>query len=49
MSTAIISSRHIMPNKGEYLADALAVLDSVVVRMQNHQSKKVSKFRALRR
>ncbi len=37
----------IMLNKGEYLVNALAVLDSVVVRMQNHQSKKVSKFRAL--
>ena len=37
----------IMLNKGEYLLNALAVLDSVVMRMQNHQSKKTSKFRAL--
>lgn len=37
----------IMLNKGEYLLNALSVLDSVVMRMQNHQSKKTSKFRAL--
>ncbi len=37
----------IMLNKGEYLLNALAVLDNVVTRMQNHQTKKTSKFRAL--
>ena len=37
----------IMLNKGEYLLNAMAVLDNVVMRMQNHQSKKTSKFRAL--
>ncbi len=37
----------IMLNKGEYIPQALRVLDSVVTRMQDHQHKKVSKFRAL--
>lgn len=37
----------IMLNKGEYLLNALSVLDNVVMRMQDHQSKKISKFRAL--
>ncbi|HQT27085.1 MAG TPA: pyruvate kinase, partial [Burkholderiales bacterium] len=37
----------IMLNKGEYLLNALSVLDNVAMRMQNHQSKKTSKFRAL--
>lgn len=37
----------IMLNKGEYLLNALSVLDNVVMRMQNHQTKKTSQFRAL--
>ena len=37
----------VMLNKGPYLYDALALLDSVVTRMQAHQQKKTARFRAL--
>ena len=35
-------------NKGEFLPDALAIVDDVFRRMQGHQHKKTSRLRALR-
>jgi len=37
----------VMLNKGPYVLEALAVLESVVTRMQHHQTKKTAQFRAL--
>jgi pyruvate kinase len=38
----------VMLNKGEYLLDALAVIDDVFRRMDGHQHKKTARLRALR-
>jgi pyruvate kinase len=38
----------VMLNKGKYILEAMKILDSVLVRMQAHQSKKVAQLRALR-
>jgi len=38
----------VMLNKGPHLAEALATLDDILVRMQAHQAKKRSLLRALR-
>jgi pyruvate kinase len=38
----------VMLNKGRYILDAMKILDGVLVRMQEHQSKKVAQLRALR-
>jgi len=37
----------VMLNKGPYVFDALAVLDSVITRMQAHMHKKTARYRAL--
>ena len=37
----------VMLNKGEYLLDALAVIDDVFRRMDGHQHKKTARLRAL--
>ena len=37
----------VMLNKGPYLSQAVATLDSILTRMQDHQYKKVSRMRAL--
>ncbi|MBI3068388.1 MAG: pyruvate kinase, partial [Betaproteobacteria bacterium] len=49
ISDAAMSERAecVMLNKGPHLIEALAVLDSVVARMQHHQRKKTAQFRAL--
>jgi pyruvate kinase len=36
-----------MLNKGPFVLEAIAVLDDVVSRMQDHQSKKTAQLRAL--
>lgn len=38
----------VMLNKGPYILEAMTILDSVLRRMQAHQSKKVAQLRALR-
>jgi len=38
----------VMLNKGPYILDALNVLDSILIRMQEHQHKKSSRLRALK-
>jgi pyruvate kinase len=38
----------VMLNKGEYLLDALAIVDDVFRRMEGHQHKKTARLRALR-
>jgi pyruvate kinase len=38
----------VMLNKGPYILEAMTILDSVLVRMQAHQSKKTAQLRALR-
>lgn len=38
----------VMLNKGDYIIDAVKILDSVLRRMQAHQSKKTAQLRALR-
>ncbi len=38
----------VMLNKGKYIIEAMRILDSVLVRMQSHQSKKSAQLRALR-
>lgn len=49
MTDAAMSERAecVMLNKGPFVLDAIAVLDDVVSRMQNHQSKKTAQLRAL--
>ena len=37
----------VMLNKGPYIIQALRALSHVLARMQDHQSKKVSRLRAL--
>lgn len=37
----------VMLNKGEYILDALQILDNILTRMGGHQSKKASRLRAL--
>ena len=38
----------VMLNKGPYIGDAVRVLDDILQRMENHQSKKRSSLRHLR-
>lgn len=38
----------VMLNKGPYILDAVRVLDDILQRMENHQSKKRSMLRHLR-
>jgi pyruvate kinase len=38
----------VMLNKGRYILEAMKILDGILVRMQEHQSKKVAQLRALR-
>jgi pyruvate kinase len=38
----------VMLNKGPYIVDAVRVLDDILQRMENHQSKKRSMLRHLR-
>ena len=38
----------VMLNKGEYIIEALDILEDILVRMHRHQSKKVARLRALR-
>ncbi len=38
----------VMLNKGKYIIEAMRILDSVLVRMETHQSKKTAQLRALR-
>jgi pyruvate kinase len=38
----------VMLNKGPYIAEAVRLLDGVLLRMQNHQDKKTAHLRALR-
>lgn len=49
MTDAAMSERAecVMLNKGEYLAEAVTILDDVLTRMQTHQSKKTPQLRAL--
>jgi pyruvate kinase len=49
MTDAAMSGRAecVMLNKGPYILDALSALNSVVTRMQAHQTKKTAQFRAL--
>jgi pyruvate kinase len=49
MTDAAMSERAecVMLNKGEYLAEAVTILDDVLTRMQAHQSKKTPQLRAL--
>ena len=49
MTDAAMSERAecVMLNKGPFVLDAIAVLDDVVSRMQDHQSKKTAQLRAL--
>ena len=49
MTDAAMSARAeaVMLNKGPYVIDAIAALDDILGRMQQHQSKKRSLFRAL--
>jgi hypothetical protein len=49
MTDAAMSERAecVMLNKGEYLAQAVTILDDVLTRMQAHQSKKTPQLRAL--
>ena len=37
----------VMLNKGPYVADAVTILDNILVRMQAHQVKKTAQLRAL--
>lgn len=50
MTDAAMSERAecVMLNKGPYIAEAVTVLDDVLVRMQEHQFKKTPQLRALR-
>jgi pyruvate kinase len=49
MSDAAMAERAecVMLNKGPYILEAMTILDSVLVRMQAHQSKKSAQLRAL--
>lgn len=49
MTDAAMSERAecVMLNKGPYILEAMTILDSVLVRMQAHQSKKVAQLRML--
>ena len=38
----------VMLNKGPYILEAVAVLDDILARMQQHQNKKFSLLRALK-
>lgn len=40
-------AERVMLNKGEYVREAVAILDDVLSRMEAHQSKKTSRLRAL--
>ena len=50
MTDAAMSARAeaVMLNKGPFIIDAIGTLDDILARMQQHQSKKRSRFRALR-
>jgi pyruvate kinase len=50
MTDAAMSERAecVMLNKGPYILEAMTLLDSVLTRMQSHQSKKTAQLRALR-
>lgn len=37
----------VMLNKGPYVVDAVKVLSNILLRMQAHQKKKISRLRAL--
>jgi pyruvate kinase len=49
LTDAAMSGRSecVMLNKGPYVLQAVATLDSILIRMQDHQYKKVSRLRAL--
>ena len=49
ISDAAMSERAdcVMLNKGPYILHALSVLDDIIIRMQAHQDKKTSQYRAL--
>jgi pyruvate kinase len=50
MTDAAMSGRAecVMLNKGPYVADAVAMLDRLLIRMAGNQTKKTPKLRALR-
>lgn len=50
MTDAAMAERaeYVMLNKGDYIREAVTILDDVLMRMQAHQSKKTAQLRALR-